>query len=1144
MNIPVRTTPVIVTIIFFFYSLTNATHSAHASDTCHPWAAKVQSFQGTVESKTLAQQQSQEKWEIVFLGQMLCSGDSIRLAPKSRASIRLANDTILRLDENSELVLSSVSIDKPSWINLLKGIVHFISRTPESLEIKTPFVNAAIDGTEFVVSISETDTQVTVFDGQVTVSNSSGKLTLKNNESAIATSGIAPQAKTLLKPRSEVQWALHYPPVIDYQSSFINEIEINNIINSLLINNVSSAFSQLESLSQSYNLADRKVLEATLLLSVGRGEKAKRVLDEALVALPNMSSAFALKSIIELTHGNTGLAEEFAARSALLSPNSGIAKVALSYVSQAKFDLNKAKELALEASRLSPENPFIQTRLSELYLSHDELDLALIAANKSVKLAPNYAHTHVTLGFAHLYQFDSTNAYENFSRALTLNPSSPLANLGLGLSEIIKGNLNKGTKTLESAAIMDPDNALLRSYLGKAYFQQNRFELAEAEFNIAKQLDRNDPTAFLYSAILYNAKNSPVLALENLQHSIGLNDNLAVFRSRLLLDRDLSSRNANLFIIYSDLGLNRRAFIESWKAVNIDPLNFSSHRFLGDVYNQQPRYEIASVSEYLQSQLLQPINVISIQGALPTASIPGNHIYTASAISPGGSLLTSNGTHSRFSALTASNNTYYIDANVHGINDKFSYSFNHRDYSNDGFQENDSFTQYQQDFFVQLAINHRFGFQFEHLNEKLEYGDVPYRINDFHQNNIQNIAEKTENRLGLNYKLSNKHTIIGSLISTRLSKNTKNTNPISGLPPGVNAEEQESTSDKRNGESFEVQSRSTFAKQKLILGAGSVKFDIDRTENTVAIINDMEFQKPGWPITTNNSPDYLNAYLYNYQNINYSANSNLTITTGLSFDQYRPSSSTKTKERINPKIGFSWTPVKSMIVRAAAFRTLKRTIIANKTIEPTQISGFNQFYDDNDGSASELYGVGADYNNGHAFFIGVEGSKREINQTKFVNNSASSFIREESYIQAYAYWIFNRYISLNAEIIKQEIDQEIFSESPSLTDPNTIDTLSVPLTLKVNSNRFFSIKFIATYVDQSVIFGNSNTINPTLRDRFPVFDVEAELKTLKRNQVLLINIRNIMNEKMIYQSNYDIATPRASVYTPETTLSVNIKLYF
>jgi hypothetical protein len=99
-----------------------------------------------------------------------------------------------------------------------------------------------------------------------------------------------------------------------------------------------------------------------------------------------------------------------------------------------------------------------------------------------------------------------------------------------------------------------------------------------------------------------------VAALHDLQRSIALNDNRAVYRSRMLLDKDLAVRSVSLSSIYSDLGFEKMALVDGAKSSTNDPSNYSAHRFLSDIYASQSRHEIARVSELLQSQLLQPLN--------------------------------------------------------------------------------------------------------------------------------------------------------------------------------------------------------------------------------------------------------------------------------------------------------------------------------------------------------------------------------------------------------------------------------------------------------------------------------------------------------------------------------------------------------
>ena len=106
-----------------------------------------------------------------------------------------------------------------------------------------------------------------------------------------------------------------------------------------------------------------------------------------------------------------------------------------------------------------------------------------------------------------------------------------------------------------------------------------------------------------------------------MQTSIALNDNRAVYRSRLLLDEDLAARSASLARIYSDLGFQPLPWWKDGDRSMPIPSNFSAHRFLSDSYSALPRHEIARVSELLQSQLLQPINITPLQPHLAQSNL-------------------------------------------------------------------------------------------------------------------------------------------------------------------------------------------------------------------------------------------------------------------------------------------------------------------------------------------------------------------------------------------------------------------------------------------------------------------------------------------------------------------------------------------
>jgi len=96
---------------------------------------------------------------------------------------------------------------------------------------------------------------------------------------------------------------------------------------------------------------------------------------------------------------------------------------------------------------------------------------------------------------------------------------------------------------------------LLRSYLGKAFSETGNYDKAAKEFDLARQLDPNDPTSWLYSALLLRQENRVNEAIQNLEKSQDLNENRRIYRSRLLLDQDRAVRGANLATLYADAGL-------------------------------------------------------------------------------------------------------------------------------------------------------------------------------------------------------------------------------------------------------------------------------------------------------------------------------------------------------------------------------------------------------------------------------------------------------------------------------------------------------------------------------------------------------------------------------------------------------------
>lgn len=586
------------------------------------WAAKIVSIQGKVEYEI------NNNVSTAVLNKECHIGDKIIVGADSRATIMLKDDTVIRLDQNTTIQFKAKkkrSI-KSFWLRIDKGVTHFISRITHRLNIQTPIVNGSIEGTEFVVSVIDDDhTTFTVFEGRVRMEKNRGiddEIYLESKQSAEVTSPDEKFKNIEIDLKNAVQWTLHYPPVIYYSATDFANNDIKNSINFYWKGKLIDAFTSINKVTQS-NDPRFFLYRAGLFLTVGRVDEANSDIDNAEKLAPGSSNALALKSIIELSRNNKIEARKHAENAVMNDNQSASALIALSYVLQADFDINGALTSIKKAVNLSTGkgNPLAKARLAELWLSKGYLDKAVKEANEAVELNPDIARAQAVLGFAYLTQIKTRDSKKAFKEAIRLEPDSALPHFGLGLAKIREGDIEEGIDEIEIARAHDRNNSLIRSYLGKAYFDEKSDGKSSKEFAIAKELDDKDPTPWFYDAIRKQTLNRPVEALHDMQKSIELNDNRAVYRSKFLLDEDLAARSASVARIYRDLGFQQRALFEGWRSLNVDPGSYSAHRFLSDSYSALPRHEIARVSELLQSQLLQPINISPIQPQLAQSNL-------------------------------------------------------------------------------------------------------------------------------------------------------------------------------------------------------------------------------------------------------------------------------------------------------------------------------------------------------------------------------------------------------------------------------------------------------------------------------------------------------------------------------------------
>ncbi len=550
-----------------------------------------------------------DEWSAAAVNQSLTVHDRVRTQRRSRATVRLTDLYTMRLEQFTTVGISPAMFSNDrSQLSLLKGLAFLFSREKSGeIDIKTPAVNGALRGTQLVVRVEDDGrTFIQVIEGQVEMTNERGSLRLEAGEAGEARRGEAPRRTAVIHATNILQWALYYPAVLDPTALGLTPAEETRVAASLEAYCAGDVLGALETYpATGPGGVHARVYEAGVLLAVGRVEEARR----QLARVPaDQAGRRALERVIAAVRFEEQ--PEWPPESI----TSAAEALAESYYRQSRSQLEAARAAARRATELSPENGYAWTRLAELEFSFGRAPAAGFALLRALAQTPRNAQAHALHGFVLSSENRVRRARAAFEEALALDAGLGNGWLGLGLTKIKRGDLEGGRRDLQTAATVEPTVSLFHSYLGKVLSAEGLAEEARKDLELAKQLDANDPTPWLYSALEHQQLNQPNAAITDLHESIRLNDNRRVYRSGLLLDQDRAVRGANLAKIYQNAGLQDVAMWEAARAVNHDYTNAASHLFLANAYDalRDPkrislRYETPWFNELLLANLLSPV---------------------------------------------------------------------------------------------------------------------------------------------------------------------------------------------------------------------------------------------------------------------------------------------------------------------------------------------------------------------------------------------------------------------------------------------------------------------------------------------------------------------------------------------------------
>lgn len=917
-------------------------------------AIQIVELQGSVEILSAGA----PAWAPAQTNQILHPFDRIHTAADSRIALRWSDQSILPFGASTELeILPPDSPDALAGLHLVRGIISFFHRDqPGRIRIITRGAVAGVEGTEFVLAVDDAErTTLSVVDGKVKFGNEQATLLLTNGEQASVELGEAPRRTAGFIANNLLQWCFYYPAVIDPEDLQLTTDEQKNLAGSLAAYRAGDLLAALDQYPAADSGSDTvKIYHAALLLAVGEVAKTEAV----LAALPKNSErtdrlANSLRQLIA--------AVKRQAPATTSAPQLTSEMLANSYFEQSRalgdLSLQKALQLAQQATVVDPRFGFAWARVAELEFCFGRQPEALSALNQSLALSPRNAQALALKGFVLAAQNQPRAAIASFDAALAADAALGNAWLGRGLSRIRLGDLPGGREDLLVAAALEPQRAELRSYLGKAYQATGDDAHATKELTLAKKLDPNDPTAWLYSALL-NQENSQINdAIRDLEKSQSLNDNRSVYRSQLLLDQDQAVRSANLASIYLDAGMTDVSVREAGRAVSCDYANYSAHNFLANSYEQlrspswdNLRYDAPAADEFWIANLLAPT------GAGWLNVNPPERLHQQ--------LFEQNRLGIESDTTYLSRGAWYEQGDQFYTSGDFSYDLGTTYHSDPGQFPGNDYELREVDVSLKgqlTAQDSIFGtIQFLDYTsgDTGQYYSPPTTASDFHFEN----KEDPNITLGYHHDWSpSSHTLFFATYRTASEPVTANgvtqfigsySQEFDGIAALTGVDEKVTISP--NQHSTELQQIFESPAHTTILGAryewGTMQYQDYAVDDTS--IYEGFFPNP--PVVADQSFTLNNYQLSLYGYHTWQVADALAVTAGLDYDWlYQPANPSttpfteqeKTTVLVSPKAGIVWTPADKTTVRAAFTRSLSGLgDSSGYRLEPTEVAGFNQAF--------------------------------------------------------------------------------------------------------------------------------------------------------------------------------------------------------
>jgi tetratricopeptide (TPR) repeat protein len=357
---------------------------------------------------------------------------------------------------------------------------------------------------------------------------------------------------------------------------------------------------------------DGKLLLSRAYRTSGEPEKAKALLDMAILSLPDESSLRSERGLLARQLGETDVAVEQFKKAVELAPTDP----------ELRFNLGEA----LQTRGSSPDETIAAYRKAlELKpdLAHAKVNLAKALAEKkqfgeakellqaAAREDVSDAEAHYNLAVILMREGNAAGAISEYERTLAINPQHAQAHNNLGVAYDARGERKKALEAFKKATVADPNYAEAFFNLGLSYFAANDNPRATKAFEQALKLEPSSAAPYTQLGTLYLKQGQKDRAVEAFKKAIDAANEQEKKGSKWgIVRRSLSGRRTTdahrgLALAYLASGKADEAVNTLKDAVKVLPDDPSARRALAEAYVAQGKLDEA-VAELQKRLELEP----------------------------------------------------------------------------------------------------------------------------------------------------------------------------------------------------------------------------------------------------------------------------------------------------------------------------------------------------------------------------------------------------------------------------------------------------------------------------------------------------------------------------------------------------------